>query len=55
MDTPITGIFYSYLDIFFPKEFFLSYVYMYSETCLNRTSLGPTFVLRIDRCWIFTG
>ena len=27
----------------------------YSETCLNRTSLEPTFVFRIDRCLVYTG
>ena len=26
-----------------------------SETCLNRTSLGPTFVFGIDRCLVYTG
>ena len=27
----------------------------YSETCLNRTSLGPTLVFWIDRCLVYTG
>ena len=26
-----------------------------SETCLNRTSLGPTLVMRIDSCSYCTG
>jgi len=25
-------------------------IFIYSETCLNRTSLGPGFVFGIDRC-----
>jgi hypothetical protein len=25
---------------------------LYSETCLNRTSLGQTFVFGIDKCWL---
>jgi hypothetical protein len=28
---------------------------MYNETCLNRTSLGPTFVFGMDRCLVYTG
>ena len=28
---------------------------MYSEACLNQPSLGPTFVLGIDRCSLYTG
>jgi len=27
----------------------------YSDTCLNRTSLGPTFVFGINRCTVYTG
>jgi len=27
----------------------------YSETCLHRTSLGPTFGFVIDRCSVYTG
>ncbi len=27
----------------------------YSETCLNRISLGPTFVFGIDRFLVYTG
>ena len=27
----------------------------YSVTCLNQTSLGPTFVLKIVRCSVYTG
>jgi len=28
---------------------------LYSETCLNRTFLRPTFVFGIDRCSDYTG
>jgi len=28
---------------------------IYSETCFNRISLGPTFVFRIDRCSAYKG
>jgi len=28
---------------------------MYSETCLNRSSLGPSFMFGIDRCSFYTG
>ena len=34
---------------------FLTMNVIYSETCLNWTSLGPTFVLRIDRFSLYTG
>jgi len=27
----------------------------YNETCLNRTSQGTIFMLRIDRCSVYTG
>ena len=27
----------------------------YRKTCLNQTSLGPTFVLGIERCLVYTG
>ena len=27
----------------------------YSETCLNRTSMRPTFVFGIDKCSVYTG
>ena len=27
----------------------------YSETCLNQTSLEPTYVFRIDRCSVYIG
>jgi hypothetical protein len=28
-----------------------SFIYIYSETCLNQTSKRPTFVFKIDRCY----
>jgi hypothetical protein len=31
-------------------EQYLSGLIVYSETCLKRTSLEPTFMFRIDRC-----
>ena len=33
----------------------LPYEPLYSETCLNRTSLGPAIVSGIDRCLVHTG
>ena len=29
--------------------------FSYSETCLFRTSLGPTFEFRIDKCLVYAG
>lgn len=30
-------------------------LWLYSQTCINWTSLGPTYVLAIDRCLNYTG
>jgi hypothetical protein len=34
--------------------YFISAKENYSEVCLKRTSLGPTFVFGIDRCLVYT-
>jgi len=34
---------------------YCSGMYMYSETCLNRTSMNPAFVFGIDGCLVYTG
>jgi len=30
-------------------------LFKFSETYLNLTSMGPTFVFRIDRCTVYLG
>jgi hypothetical protein len=34
---------------------YCSGTFMYSETCLNRTSMNPAFVVGIDGCLVYSG
>lgn len=33
----------------------LSFIYIYNETCLNLTSLGPGYLFKIDRGSVYIG
>jgi hypothetical protein len=41
-------------DLFLKYVQWIQYIWWYIETCLNWTSLGPTFVFGIDRSLVYT-
>jgi hypothetical protein len=36
-------------------SFYMLFWMCFSESCLNQTSLGPTFLFGIDRCSVYAG